>query len=809
MKIERIRSVNTGLGEVDWTFLAGPILIFSEDRSRYRMLGDLLIKLFYEIKTPLPSQDQGTKGLVEVWMAESSAGFHIRREFIQQGDDLERFSFLEIEDETGAQVILPETTTLGEFLFRVKLQAFRQGAIVEWPESNECDTFPRLVRNLREGGDEEFSLTKVRASLVGAQKRVKEQTESMMLVKAEYDALRAEWETAYRQQEESRLRVIEIRNLREKEAILAERIITDEKIQVRLALLRQNLDYRELRQLQVELARLEGRSRESESNLTALTRESQVDWAVIESLHEECIEWAFLQEQVRQLSLKAQMRAETIKELENLLQTSGYQGLAADYVQNLRRTEEERDAAQEELVSLTNSKNELEEKQKLFSNEVAILQEYAVMAGVTDAAEIKVAQRERRLAQWQNSKIGSFFDRILQSWFAGTGIGERLSIQLIKYYHSLHVSNYKEFTIQLKKYRNQRRNVKKIQIDLDQLQEKVSREENIRRILHSRDKTLKQAFARAKAEDFTTWLNGWEDYWRKKSQLSVGLDEQQLELAKLEMKEKKMATSAAQLREKLENWGTLATDRDEVLAAVLKVASQLRVKDEAERELAEFSKRYHDLLGDRNIENLAKVLEPLADLEREIHLSKEDGLVELMARQQERVETRGQLAAAEQRLQRSSKFPALSVLEKKIEIAKQQWMAYEDLQSALDDALDLLETSSQEWQIQYGKVLNEEKQWIFSQISSSQGKRMIERDGVEAKRNYFAYRMAIAQLALHDNTELPLIWSVGEMNEGQSFREEVTGYLRKLSLSRQVVLSTSDPKLFQELAATEWQRIVI
>ena len=39
--------------------------------------------------------------------------------------------------------------------------------------------------------------------------------------------------------------------------------------------------------------------------------------------------------------------------------------------------------------------------------------------------------------------------------------------------------------------------------------------------------------------------------------------------------------------------------------------------------------------------------------------------------------------------------------------------------------------------------------------------------------------------------------------------EEVLGYLRKLSLSRQVVLSTSDTKLWQKLAANGWQKLVV
>ena len=179
----------------------------------------------------------------------------------------------------------------------------------------------------------------------------------------------------------------------------------------------------------------------------------------------------------------------------------------------------------------------------------------------------------------------------------------------------------------------------------------------------------------------------------------------------------------------------------------------------------------------------------------------------MAARQKERVEIRRQLETAGQHLLNSPKFLALSDLEKKIETVKRQWTAYEDLQLALHDALALLETSWVEWQTKYGKVLNDEKQWIFSRISSSASQEKMGRNVAEVKKNYFAYRMASAQLALQDNTELPLLFSVGEMSEELSFWEEVTEYLRKLSLSRQVILCISDAKLFQKLAATGWQKL--
>jgi len=77
----------------------------------------------------------------------------------------------------------------------------------------------------------------------------------------------------------------------------------------------QNPDYRKLRHLQGELTRLEDRCLELESNLTVLTSESQVNWTVIEGLREECMEWAYLQEQVGHLASKVQMKEQKIKEL--------------------------------------------------------------------------------------------------------------------------------------------------------------------------------------------------------------------------------------------------------------------------------------------------------------------------------------------------------------------------------------------------------------------------------------------------------------------------------------------------------------
>jgi exonuclease SbcC len=773
------------------------------------MLSKLLLELFYDQKTACALKAESSKGLLEVWMAGENTRYHIRRDFIQQGNKFVQSSTLVNDEGTEQNVSLPENLTLGDYLFRVNLRAFCQGVVVDWPEKNERDYLNLRVNNLRQGGDEGLSLIKVRASLAGAQIKISEQKESMVLVKAEYEALRREWEAAHRQQDEERLQLIEIKNLLENEAILSERIASAIIIQERLALLTQNSDYRELRQLQGELTQLEERIRAVESNLTTLTSESEVDWAVIENLREECLEWAYLQEQVEHLAIIVQRRVAKIAELEGSLKMCGYEGLSKDQDQRLRRAEVEREAAQEELNKLTNTKDDLERTQLIYSQEMAKLQDLLEMAGVTEADEVKLAQRERHLQKWQNSKIGSSLDRTLRKHFSGTSIGEKLASSLSQYYEGYHVSNFEEFTSRLQDFRDQQKQVERLKIQIEKLQEKVGKEDKLSRIVQSRTELLKKAFLAAKAADFPAWLNGWEVYQRNKHQLALKLDELRLILEQSSMEEKKLQTCAEQLREKLGNWDTSATDRDEVLAVVLKVASQLRVKDEAEREIAMYSQKFKDLLGDRNMERLTKNLEPLADLEREARVSDAERLAEMNAWQKEYQETCKQRVEAEQRLQYSQKCPSLTVLEKKIETAKRQWMAYEDLYSAIDDAQVLLETAWQEWQAKCGKALNMEMKWILSKFSSSLAQEKIPRDLAEAKRDYFAYRMAIAQLSLGSYTEAPLFFTVGDIDVGERFWVDVLEFFHKLSLTRQMIIITSDPKLGEKLTEVGWSSVNI
>ena len=808
MRIERIRSKNfIDLEDVDWRFPAGPLLLLFEDKIQQKFFGELLPTLFYnQHKSLLPRIEQNNKALVEVWISGESLHLHICHEFIQKDDNVERITTL--LDDTGQKVSLPEAMTLGEYLFKVQLQNFLLGGVVEWPKSDQYDLLLLRTLNLRQGGEEELSLKKVRATIAGAQKKVREQKETMLLVKTEYDALRREWEIVQRQQDNDRLLEIEIKKLQENEMVLTERIASNTSIQKRLELLSQNPDYRELRRLQDELNQLEERLQGLEVDLTAISLGSYVDWSVIENLREECLEWAYLQKNVDRLVTEAQARAKHVVETQNFLQTSGYMGLSEDADQILRRAVEERDLAQKKLNKLIIQKRQLKKIELIYLQEITRFKKFSVMSDVTEADQIRIAQKEKRLELWRSSKIGSTLDRTLRKRLGVKSIDETLSTRLLQYYKQYHVSNLQEFKNQLKGFVDQRERVDRVKRQMEKLQAKVSQEERLYRVLNSNNEVLKQAFTVAQVTNLSDWLYGWEDYGRKKIQLSLVLNKSHLELEQQVREEKKLAECTEQLRNELGSWGIPITDREEVFRAILNVATQLREKDEVTREVAELSERFNDLLGVRDLKQLAQTLEPLAELERETRLPYEERQAETSAWHKEQMIIRQQLAAAKQRLQSNHKVTSLAVLEKKIESVKRQWMAYEDLRHALDDAQALLELSWQEWQTKHEKILNEAKKWIFK-LSFSSTSKSID-DETVAKREYFSYRMATAQLALRYNTEVPLLMSVGKVKqEDKDFWGEVTEYLHKQSSARQVIFSTTDPYLGELLSGRGWSLLAL
>lgn len=795
MRIERIRGVNlTGIGNIDWTLSENPVAIFSEGGNSQRIVNDLLEIFYANGNNSLPMFDN-RQGLIEVWMSGDHSRYRIGQSFLKKDAETEDFPTLLIEDEYENSVSLPNRMKLGEYLFGLNFGAFLQSGIVTWPNLNKTGSYFRRVHNLRHGGDENFSLAKIRASIIGAQKRVNEQAGNMLQVKNRYDALRRDWESAFRQQEEKRLLMIELKNLDEREKSVNERISTAAKLQERFAVLSQNLDYRELRKLQAEVIRLADLCRESESKLMELTQNSQVDWDMIERLREECLEWAKVEDKTKNIGEKIKKRTDLINELEIDLESSGYQDLDEDAIQHLYQAEKDRLFAQRKLEGLVIVKKNLKNIQKEIADGQARLEKFDTLVDVTEVDEIKLAKKERDLNHWRNSKIAGFLDQVGR-YFGVRSIEDRLSFRLKQSFRLYQVSNYKEFKIKLKNFQEQQQQVKQMQDKLAKMEEIINQEEPLQRIVRSCTEILNQAFTLTKTTDLAGWQNGWRNFQQKKQQRNKEFESLHLELDELTLQENLMEIQAEQLREKIETWGTSAVNRDQILAEIMKVARQLRIQGEVKRELAIFTQKLDDALGHRQIEPLAKMLEPLAELEREGHVSAEDRKAKLADINKEKLEIHQQKLALEKRLRGIQKLPSLSVLEEEIEKVKQQWLAFEDLNKALQAAQTLLEVSWDEWQTKYGNELEREAEWIFSKISSS-----------SELGTYFAYRMAVAQLASRNKIEIPLFFIVESKTADQNLWQDILEYLYILSASKQVILFTSDINLWQEVSTTNWQSL--
>lgn len=804
MRIERIRGSHLkGLGDVDWLFPAGPSFLIFEEKGQPKAPGRLLQELLYHQNNQENLKLENKAGLLEVWVTGDNTRFHIRQEFIQEGN-FRKFSTQIKEEMTGQNLSLPQYLTLGDYLFRLNQQAFHQGAVIEWPEVNDRDQFRQRINNLRQCGDERTSPVRSQASLSGAQKKVSEQKGSMALVKAEYDELRLEWEASHRQQDEDRLLLIDIKKLQETEAILSERIQSTKVIQERLAILSQNPDYRELRQLQAELIQLKEQLQAAESNLATLTKVSDMDWVLLDTLREECNVWARVQEQVEHFANIAQIQAEKLSQLQASIQRCGYEGSSDAEDQRLRRVMEERDLAQEELNKLIIKKADLDSTKLIYSKEVARLREFVDIARVTEADEVKITQWESRLKKWQNSNFGCSLDRKVQKYFNGASIGEKLASRLDQYFKKYQVLDIEEFKSRLQEFHNQKKLVEGIWMQIEQWQNDLVQEDILVKTVESRTELLNQSFRRVHVEDFSAWLKGWEDYQRKKQLLSITTGKLTSLLERSTIEEEKLRALTEQLRERLVDWDTPSKDRDGIFALVVKAAKELRFKDEAERKIAECSQRYKDILGDRDMDSLATILEPLAELEQEARVSKDDRMSMLTAWEKERLEIRKQRMEAEKRLQSSRRYPSLTILEERIETVKREWMAYEGLQRAITDAHLLLEMSIKEWQAKFRKALNHEVEWILSKFDSSKDSGTIQSDLDLVKCHYFAYRMANAQLAIGSYPEVPLLLSVGEINEGERFWDDVIEFLSKLSFTRQIIFTTTDLKLEGKLKDVGW-----
>lgn len=530
-----------------------------------------------------------------------------------------------------------------------------------------------------------------RNSLARAKKRVDEQAESMEQLKADYNALRRDWETAYRNQEEQRLLQIEIKNLNVKENHVTEKIANIIKIQERLALLHQNPDYRELRRIQGELPRLEEQSRKTKAELSAYTRNTQVDWNMIEGLREEYLDWALLQEEINMLANDIQQRTQTINKTENDLQMSGYQELPENVNQRLLQLYDEWNAAQEELERLTPLLDEIINTEEILNKEIANLNDTGI-AGLTPEDERKISHNVQILTKWQKSRLWGFIDRLLKNQLDWSSIEDKLASRLASYFQKYQVADYEELQRQQQTFQKQQQIVRSLHSKLVGLRKEVERKRDIRRIAHSHNQMLQTALSKVYASDLTEWLNGWENYHRTKDWLAEMQNELDKKTEQQHGNEEKLIEYVNQLREKVKNWASPASNIDEVLNGVILASSKLRAKEEAEKEFTALKQGYNTQLGKRDMNELVKVLEPLADLEREECLSDEERQTDLLACHQELARIKLQLSNAAETIEHSQfTIGGIKDLEKKIETVKLQRQTYDELQRALDTTQELLD----------------------------------------------------------------------------------------------------------------------
>ncbi|WP_088186618.1 hypothetical protein [Desulfosporosinus sp. FKA] len=808
MKIEHIKGSRLkGLGNITWTFPASPAYLLFKEQTQQQSLIELLLKLFS------PQTPQGSMKLFNnisflelVFSSDENNHCCIRQNYLKENNDFIPTSALIKDEITGQNVLFTDSSVLGEYIFDIKLQPFQLGVIVNWSDNDDLDQLRQRIDNLCQSGDEELSPLKVKACLSGAMQKLNEQKGKMALVKAKYDTLRQEWEDSRRQQEEERLLVIEINKFQEGEAILANKIDSTLKIQERLSLLNQNPDYRELRRLQTEIMNSEEEIGCAESNLAALTSDSIVDWGFLESLREECIEWADLQARVNRYDHIIQKLTDMITKHEIFLETCGYEG-SNEEKERMSRLYEERNSAQEQLQNSINLQEALTNTRLQYSKEITHLQQFAEMAAITEDDQYRVERWEKQLKKWQTSKISRPIDRTLKNHLGRKSIEEKLKSRLNQFYARFHVQNSEALQNRLMKFRNQKKIVETIQEQITQLQNKIDNEEALLKIVHSRNELLNRAFFITNAADFSSWLDGWNSCNRKRLQLSHLHKKRQTLIERSKIETKTLHSFTIGFQEKLIGWNIPVTDREDVLTAIFKAAHILRTKDRAERRLSECSAKLQTMLSNRSLDDLSKKLEPLAELEKEALILDENRLASLTSWQTELSEMSSKRLLAEQHLKLLQKRPSLVALEEEIETVKKEWMSYESLLQAFNDAQNLFETSMNTWQVNYGNALKYEAAKILREFFNQREREEHQSDLDIAKSEYFAYRMAIAQLALNYNTNVPMIFSIGKMSDDQSLWNNIIEYLTDLSRSRQIILTTTNLKVIDKLKGVGWTQI--
>jgi hypothetical protein len=666
------------------------------------------------------------------------------------------------------------------------LPLIEKGSLVIWPEKEDLS---RLISNLKETGNQNLSLAKIWDSLARAKNRLEEQTEKIEKLRNEYEVLREAWEEERIHREQERALEVEIKNLQAEKDLYLKKLETQTAIQERLALYRQNPDYRELRDLEGKLAGLDENQQKIKKRLISYTQDPQIDWETIERLREDCIQGANLLKEHEQYAAKIENLEREIRKLEKFIHSSGYSNFLKDQALQLRQAEEEKNTAQAELdkledlylTKLTVEKNLKEEITKLDQQEKSL--------NISWADERKINRIACRLEKWQARKIVSNIDNFLSQKLGLPSVREIMLASLNNTLTKYQFLDYQDYLQRKKELLEQQNNIEKIQAELELLKEQTCRAKKLRQIIQTRKKILEEAFQRVNVKDLESWLKGWTDYQQTKDRLLKAKDELQEMRAEQGVKEEELAAHVQQLRNKLTTWSSPVTDLDEVLDLVLKVARELHSQEEIEKERQDLEFKLKEQLGNRDLKKLSLQLEPLADLEREVLLGEKRDQ-EIASCRQKLIDLQRQLTEAKKSLRKHRTRASKPDLEKDMETAFQNWKAYEDLSKALTVTEDLLKSSLHRWQREYGIVLKKKALDIYQKVFAS--------NNGELESYYFSYLMATKQV-FAENSESPLVFLVKETKD-YDFWSLSIAYLAEISKSRPIYIGTFDNELRALLA---------
>jgi len=755
----------------------------------------ILSEFFFSPALAPTANELKAKTAFTIQLSKENSIYRLSREVVYRDTQPKWLSEPRLEDQEGNPVLLPEKITPSEYLLETDPGNFRPDGLMLWREEKNISYYRRLS-NLRQTGSENLSPSKVRASLVGAMAKIMEQAGDIAALKAEYDSLKQDWEKLNQRLEQERLLQIEQKNKEISRNILIEKISALEKIEQRLNVLQKNPDYRQLREMQAELARLEEVCRKADSALAA-TQYSQADWAMVENLREECAQWARLENQSELLKKEISRLTHDAEKLCNSLSLSGYASLADNVEEKARQAEEALAAARTELLTFSALRQQILDTEADLAKAKEALQKFALFARADETEESRFIQAVQRLDKWQNSKIGVFLDRGLKSRLGLNTVKEKLAARVSAYCQKFGVRDYAEFMRLREEFLARQKVAEDLELSLSRLRKEARREQELQRIIKSHSDMLKGLYSRVGVACFSDWLDGWQEYRKNKNRLAQIEETLQQKTESAQEKAQQLAACAAQLREKLQDSLTADADLEQALEAVTQIARQLRIKDEAEKSLAELSQVYEKKLDKRDMQALASVLEPLADLEREALIPREERLANLEASRQE-------LAAINQALAKPSPerkiHSQMARLEKQMETLKQQWQSYNNLKLALADTMQLLDISLEDWQVNFKPELEDSAGQILNRLFSLQLTDKKECLLAEAKRYYFAYRLALSQLAVTGSPQIPLLFVYSQRNALPDFRQKIKTRLQELLREKKIILGENlgDGVLFKE-----------